>query len=267
MESRAIPGVIFAGACALAVCVARAGVSQQTGQFAFSQGKPRIDSRVSLDRNGDLTVAQYAKGSREQIRTCGSTKTSRACYELSEGDPVHVILVRDDFGAFSHVHPQLRGNAYTIHVALDARRRYYAYVVSKISGLPEQAFRFVLQGSGSPAHVATSVRPVTRTTAGPYSVSLDQAHVPAMRGSVIDADIVRKPSTPVVAPFHAAWVRAILVNTSSLAFAHIEGASDKGLCCEYALHAPALSKGLYKLWLQFDDGTATYTAPLTFAAQ
>jgi len=267
MEGRAVLGVAFIGACALAVCAARAATTQQSGQYALAQGSARIISHIALDKNGDLSVQQFAKGSRSPLSACGSAKTHAPCYESSDGQPVHVVLVRDDFGAFSHVHPQAHGSAYTVHVGLEPRRRYYAFVSSKIRNMPEQAFRFVLQSSAAPAHIPTTVRPIRRISVGPYDVSLEQPTAKAAHGAILNADIERRPHTPGVSPFHAAWVQAVLVNTSTLTYAHIDGASDRGLCCEYALRVPPLSKGLYKLWLQFDDGTATYTAPLTFSAQ
>jgi hypothetical protein len=88
-----------------------------------------------------------------------------------------------------------------------------------------------------------------------------------MRSQPITVDINRDPHSPGIAPYHVAWAHAILVNTASLTYAHIDGASARGICCEYVLRAPPLSKGLYKMWLQFNDGTSVYTAPFTLAAQ
>ena len=269
MEGRAILGVVCAGAMALTLCVARAEV-MQTGQYALPQGKPLIVSRLSLNKGGDLVVSQYAPGARQPITACTShaPASKTPCYVLTEDEPVHVILVRDDFNGFSHVHPQLQGGVYSIHVSLEPRHRYYAYVASQVSGMPEQIFRFVVQPAVKPAHVtATAIKPAAKTTAGPYQVALDQPRLRAGKPQVLNADITHDPRSPGVAPYHVAWVRAILVNTSSLTFGHVDGAIDRGICCEYALRMPALSKGLYKLWLQFDDGSAIYTAPFTFAAQ
>ena len=255
---------------ALTLCVARASVSQ-TGQYALAQGKPRIVSRLSLNKNGDLLINQYVAGSSRPIAPCasGTSRGSKTpCYVPTEDQPLHVILVRDDFGAFSHIHPQQTNGAYSIHVALEPRHRYYAYVASKVSGMPEQVFRFVLQPEANPAHItATTIRPSTKVTAGPYDVSLDQPRLHAGKPQVLNADIRRSAHASGLSPYHVAWVQAIMVNTSSLTYGHIDGAVDQGICCEYALRTPALSKGLYKVWLQFDDGNAIYTAPFTFVAQ
>ncbi len=285
MDRRATRGVVAAIACAMTVCIAHAAIVQQAGQYALAQGKPQIASRLTLVAGSDLVVTQYLPGSRQPIAPCHAGNlappSARPCYELTEGDPVHVILVRDDFGAFSHVHPQLVRNrcircakgsgvdgSFAIHVSLDRRHRYYAYVASTVTGLPEQVFRFVLQSGPAARNLTTTVKgPSVRVREGSYDVLLDQTRLHAMRPQTITVDINRDPHSSGVAPYHVAWARAILVNTSTLAYADIDGAAARSICCEYALRAPPLSKGLYKMWLQFDDGKSIYTAPFTFDAR
>jgi hypothetical protein len=262
MEGRAIRGVAACALCAFTFFVARAAIVQQTGQYALAEGKPQIASRLSLinGRNGlqTLVLSQYALHS-----TAPLTR-----YELTEDEPLHIAIVRDDFQSFGHVHPQMSGKGvFRVPYLLERGHRYYAYVASQPAGRPEQVFRFVLQ-SGAPHNLTATVKaPSVRARAGPYDVSLDQSRVPAMRSQSLTVDINRDPRTSGVAPYHVAWAHAFLVNTSSLTYSHIDGASDRSICCEYALRAPPLPKGLYKMWLQFNDGTSTYTAPFTFAAR
>ncbi len=263
MESRAIRGVVAGALCALTVCVARAAVVRQTGQYALAQGEPKIVSWLSL-ANGSfgtqtLTLAQYPLHSNSPVTR----------YTLTEGEMLHVVVVRDDFQSFGHLHPlPSQSGTFRVPVLLERGHRYYTYVSSQPAGLPEQVFRFVLQSGTATHNLTTTVRgPSIRVRAGPYDVFLDQRRLNAMRSAPITVDINRDPHSPGVAPYHVAWARAILVNTSSLTYAHIDGASARGICCEYALRAPPLSKGLYRMWLQFNDGNATYTAPFTFAAQ
>jgi len=285
MEGRAIRGVVAGALCALTVCVTRAAVTEQTGQYALAQGRPRIVPRLTLIAGSDLVVTQYLPHSRKPIAPCHAENlappSARRCYQLTEGDPVHVILVRDDFEAFSHVHPHLVRHrcircaegtdvdgSFAIHVSLEPKHRYYAYVASRVTGMPEQVFRFVLQSGTATHNLTTTVRgPSTRVRAGAYDVLLDQKRLHAMRSQPITVDINRDPRAAGVVPYHVAWARAILVNTSALTYAHIDGAAARGICCEYVLRAPPLSKGLYKMWLEFNDGNSTYTAPFTFAAQ
>lgn len=263
MESRTVRGLIAALACSLAVCTARAAVVQQTGQYALARGKPQIVSRLTLvnGHNGiqTLVLAQYAPHSTMPLGR----------YVLTENEPLHVVIVRDDFQSFTHLHPLVsRSGVFRLPVLLERGHRYYTFVASQPAGLPEQAFRFVVQSGAPPQHMATKlVAPAVHARVGPYVVSLDQPYVGASRPQLVNADITRNPRVPGILPYHVASVHAVLVNTSTLSYAHIDGAMARGICCEYALRLPALSKGLYRMWLQFDDGESSYTAPLTFAAQ
>jgi len=239
-------------------------VVNETGQYALAQGQAKISSRLSLPGGSSatqtLTLVQFPLHSASPVTR----------YALTEGEMMHVIVVRDDFQTFGHLHPQpSRNGTFRLPVQLERGHRYYAYVSSQPAGLPEQVFRFVLQSGVATHNLTTTVRgPSTRVKAGPYDVFLDQTRLHAMRSQPVTVDINRDPhAAGVAAPYHVLWARAILVNTSSLTYAQIDGASARGICCEYALRAPPLSKGLYKMWLQFNDGSSTYTAPLTFAAQ
>jgi hypothetical protein len=170
MESRTIRGVVAAIACALTVCVARAEVLQQTGQYALAQGKPQMVSRLSLVNGANglqtLVLIQYAPHS-----TAPLTR-----YVPTEDEPLHIVIVRDDFLSFGHVHPQMsRSGVFRLPYLLERGHRYYAYVASQPTGLREHVFRFVLASGTAPRHLATSVvAPAVHTRAGPYDVSLDR---------------------------------------------------------------------------------------------
>ncbi|HEX5274965.1 MAG TPA: hypothetical protein VFW34_06790 [Candidatus Rubrimentiphilum sp.] len=264
MEGRAIRGVAAGALCALTFCIARAANTEQTGQYALVQGHAKIVSRLSLTKGAfgteTLALAQYPLHSASPLTR----------YVLTEGETLHVVAVRDDFQSFGHLHPQIaRCGVFRLPVLLERGHRYYAFVSSQPAGLPEQVFRFVLQSGTALHNLTTTLKaPSLRARAGPYDVSLDQARLHAMRPETITADINRDPhSRGVAVPYHVVWVRAFIINTSSLTYAHIGSASARGICCEYALRAPPLAKGLYKMWLQFNDGNATYTAPFSFSVQ
>lgn len=263
MESRTIRGLMALVLAATAVVAARAGIVQQTGQYAASQGKPQIVSRLTLTsgRNpGDtLLLVQYPLKSRTPI-----TK-----YVATQGEPLHVIIVRDDFFGFGHLHPQMSpGGVFRLPVSLERNHRYYVYVESQPAGMREQVFRYVLQASAPPVHLATTiVAPRTRAAVGPYVVSLDRQKLHANQTQTLTAAIGRRVRVPGIAPFHVPWVQAVLINMSTLAYADVDSAANKGICCDYALRLPALPRGLYRMWLQFNDGQTTYTTPFTFAVQ
>ncbi len=264
MESRTIRGVVAVIACALTVCVARAAILQQTGQYALAQGKPQIVSRLSLinGRNGlqTLVLAQYAPHS-----TAPLTR-----YVLTEGEPLHIVIVRDDFQSFGHVHPQMAQNGvFRVPYLLERGHRYYAYVASQPVATPEQAFRFVLQTSAPPHRLTATIAAPSKNSVnvGPYIVS-SVGRIPEHTKSWFGIHIVHngRPWGGTVA-YHNADMDAVLINVATLQFAQVDGFATQGICCDYQMRMPALPRGLYRMWLQFDDGKAVYTAPLTFAAR
>src|SRR5690242_2584384 len=94
-----------------ALLCARAGAQQQTGQFALYRGTAQIVSKVTLVGGNELDIVQFARSSHMPITH----------YKRPENESVHVILVRDDFRSFSHVHPrEINGGHFRVRVALDA---------------------------------------------------------------------------------------------------------------------------------------------------
>lgn len=227
------------GAIALAV---------QAGAFALFGGTPQIVSHVRLAGHNVLEIVQRRTANGPPIRQ----------YALNEGEPLHLVLVRDDFRSFSHVHPAMLANgAFRTHVALDAGHRFYAFVASQPAGDAKQVFRFVLQAGAPPHHLDTTIAaPRTTSQAGPYPVRLQRA----VLGTA--------PQTlAVYAPYRAA-LHTVLVNTQTLTYAHVDGMLDPARkCCTYTLQLPRLAPGLYEMWTQFGRDGSALTARFTLAAR
>jgi hypothetical protein len=189
-------------------------------------------------------------------------------YVSSESEPIHVILVRDDFGAFEHVHPAPYGNGhYRVQVALASGHRYYAFVGSRPAGAQPQVFRFTLKAGAPPHHVATNLlAPTTQSLAGPYRIDLSSAQFPARKSATIDLRVFgRNGNVVAVLPYHGARAHTVFVNPSSLEYVHIDAHSDGGK--RLVLRIPPLAQGTYRMWLQFRGNGTTFTAPFTLAAQ
>jgi hypothetical protein len=224
--------------------VAAVILALQTGTFALFGGKPQVVSQVQLVGHNELAIVQRSAASHATI-----TK-----YVPTEGQDVHVVLVRDDFRSFSHVHPAAAGHGvYRTQVALDAGHRFYAYVASQPQGFSPQVFRFVLQAGAPPHHLDTSLAaPHTTSLAGHYAVHLDR-DVLSRNGGMLQVQIA-----------HRAALHGVLVNTSTLTYAHVDGALvTSGPCCTYRMQMPHLARGVYRMWLQFNDGADSLTAPFT----
>ena len=223
--------------------VAAVILALQTGAFALFGGKPQIVSQVQLVGHNELAIVQLSAATHAPITQ----------YVPTEGQDVHVVLVRDDFRSFSHVHPTpgARG-AFRTQVALDAGHRFYAYVASEPQGFSRQVFRFVLQAGAPPHHLDTSLAaPHTTSLAGRYTVHLDR-------------DVLSRNGGPLLVQIpHRAGLHSVLVNTSTLTYAHVDGTLTRGACCTYRMQMPRLARGVYRMWLQFDDSAGSLTAPFT----
>lgn len=257
MASRTLGAIICALFALAFAAPASAAQQRQTGAFALYHGTPKLVSDVSLVGSNELDIAQYAIGSRTPVLH----------YVRTEGEPLHLILVRDDFRAFSHVHPSYAGNGhYRVRVALDAGHRFYAFVASRPIGDPPQVFRFTLQAGAPPHHVDTSLEAPSRAgNAGPYRISLSADRLPAGMAKSIGVKITRAGRTVSLTPFQGAAAHMMFIDPQSLQYVHVDAhAQDAG---RIVLHVPALPRGIYRMWLQFRPGSGILTVPFTLAAQ
>ena len=88
---------------------------------------------------------------------------------------MHVIVVRDDFLTFEHLHPAFDAATGTFSQAFTKERyhRYYVFADSEPKGMGQQVFRFTLPSDGP---IMTGMVPSMASTpsidAGPYVVTL-----------------------------------------------------------------------------------------------
>ncbi len=230
---------------------------EQSGQFALYRGTPEIRSEVRLIDSNELQIVQYPLH--------GSTPITR--YRNLEGEPVHVVLVRDDFRSFVHVHPHEPSNGlFRVRVALDAGHRYYAFVGSRPTGYPWQVFRFSLKAGTAPRHVVTAFEvPTARTNSGPYRITLSTARLPVNKPQTVVAKVTTDNGTPVrTYPFRGAQAHTVFINVQTLQYVHADAphVDDRIL-----LRVPPLTEGVYRIWLEFYNGRAIFAAPFTLVAR
>ena len=277
MARPSIGRVIAGAALALGLCATAAASSVQNGTFALPDGRALVRAELTVRPNGAaanrLDIAQYAPDSQVPI----------ADYRADQTKLMHLVLVRDDFAGFQHVHPRFAGGHFTVDVTLDAGHRYYAYSDSLPSRYPQQVFRFVLQAGAPPHTVNTSISPGNkRIAAGPYDVALSTVHLRAGRAANVPVRITRNGRIASdVHPYLGAAAHAVFIDTQSLAYVHVHpmtsgsmsGMEDMKLNDsdtlpgEMTLMVPPLKAGLYKLWLQFRGGKGLYAAPFTLAVK
>lgn len=260
----------------------------QRGAWALASGTPQVRAELIVHSTGNaknrLDIAQYERNSTQPI----------ANYTIDQTKLMHLVLVRDDFNGFQHVHPILRDGHFIIDVALDAGHRFYAYSDSTPSGHDKQVFRYMLQSGMPPHHVDTTVwAHGMQTLAGPYRVAITTVHLRAGKETAVKVGVTKNGATATdLHPYLGAAAHAVFINTATLAYVHVhpmtadqmddmngmsgmhgmsmgheELAPNEKVTGRMYLMVPALKPGLYKLWLQFRGGSQLYVAPFTLAVQ
>ena len=282
----------FAGIALAVVCAAAAyasvGKLEQPGVFALLGGTPKIVSEFWAVHGQGLSATLNVR----QYRQDG--KTLITAYDVDMQKRMHVIVIRDDFAAFAHLHPDFDAKTGTFRVAFTKgpNHRYYVYADSVPTGIGQQVFRFTIESDGPLVKLPKSPGPSwpPNVHAGPYTVILQKTTIPANTPTTLDLVIV-KGDDPAddLAPYLGAAAHVVLIDRSTLAYVHVHPmlkgqATSMGSMSPEAmeamessnkagpmmmLHLPALPPGTYAVWVQFKGGASKtlYTAPLTILAK
>jgi hypothetical protein len=277
---RRLSGVLVAVALATAVGgVARAkpGRVEQTGTFALLGGTPKIVSRFWISHPNGLSATLKVR----QFQADG--KTPILDYDLDMEHLMHMVIVRDDFATFAHVHPDFDTQTGTFwqQFTKEPNHRYYVYADTMPRGIGQQVFRFTLDGTESLSFARLAFSPSAReATAGPYVVRLSKTTLPANRAKNLNITVLKggEPADDLV-PYLGAAAHVVFINTATLSYIHVHpvlrgakseessgmnmSTSDKaGPFMQTTL--PPLPPGDYKVWVQImGGGDNVYTAPFT----
>lgn len=265
---------LIACAAALLPLAAPADASTQKGQWALRSAHPQIDSRMTANISAAGTKLDI-------VQTMPGSSVPIGHYTIEQTKVMHLILVRDDFREFTHLHPDLRRGHFVTPVTLAAGHRYYIYADSTPAGLTQQVFRFILGAGAQPQSQHTSLAASNPTAlVGPYTVRLSATRVPAHQAITLFATIQRKgkPAND-LHPYLGAAAHIVMLNTSNLTYAHVHPEEHMRANDAMAMPAdpvnpkipmslPPLSRhAAYKLWIQFQGGNTVYAAPFTIVAQ
>ncbi|MBV9233922.1 MAG: hypothetical protein JO030_07760 [Candidatus Eremiobacteraeota bacterium] len=267
------------GATALTgIALASARPAEQRGEFALLGGTPKIVSKfwtaLSTTYSSMLFIRQYAADGTTPIRN----------YDLDMQKLMHLVIVRDDFATFAHVHPAFDPSTGTFSQRFTKERnhRYYVYADTDPRGIGQQVFRFTIESDGPTAQQSPpSGASATTLTIAPYTVTLSATTLPADRPQELGIS-VRREGRPAadLRPYLGAAAHAVFINTATLQYVHLHpmlrGAaamptnmampmsSQSAAGPEMQLDLAALPAASYKLWLQFGGaGDRVYTAPFT----
>jgi len=295
LESRTRRGLsgFLAGALAVgtlaAVARATGDVPAIRGRFALLEGAPKVVSELRTS-SGAATTANLKI---RQFNLDGSSPILE--YKIDMEMLMHVIVVRDDFLTFEHLHPAFDAATGTFSQAFTKERyhRYYVFADSEPKGLGQQVFRFTLPSDGP---IMTGMVPSMASTpsiaAGPYVVTLSATTMQANTAQTLDLTITKngQPAQD-LGTYLGAAAHVVFIGVPTLAYVHVHPhvvgnsagadapmAQNAGMHMDMAdeqvagpkmkMDLPALPAAPYKVWVQFRGANdKLYTAPFTVLVQ
>jgi hypothetical protein len=278
--SGTLAAVTLAAVCAGGIARASVGPSEQSGVFALLGGTPKIASKFWAEHAAGLAatlkVRQYRLASGAPILD----------YDVDMERLIHLVVVRDDFATFAHLHPAFDTTTGTFSQRFTKapNHRYYVYADTEPRGLGRQVFRFTIESDGP---LANSRPPATASAraviAGPYTVTLAQTTIPANEELHVRLTISEggRPAHG-LGTYLGAAAHAVFISTSTLEYVHVHpttvGARSSMTSMAMGMgspagplmqmHVPPLSAGAYRLWVQFRGANdVVYTAAFTLLAR
>ncbi len=242
------------------------GKQAQQGEWALHGSSPRIVSRLTVTTTSGkpttLAITQYGR------HKTGSPITA---YRLDENNFLHIVIIRDDFREFLHLHPRGIAGTFKTPVALASGHLYYAYADSDPAGLAPQVFRFAIREGTLPRVQRTGVSASAPTAlVGPYAVHISTTRLVAHTRTTLYLQFNKMgaPTTDIT-PFLGTPAHAVAINTSDLSYLHIDPTLvSKTSPSQMHLTLPPIgAHAAYKLWVQFTGGGTVYTAPFTLIAK
>lgn len=250
-----------------------------TGTFALLGGTAKIVStmfpKMKTALAGTLNITQYQLDGKTVIFN----------YDDEMQRTIHLIVIRDDFATFAHLHPAFNTTtgAFVQDFTKEPNHRYYVYADTSPHGIGQQVFRFTLPSAGEAAAYKLSTSPsAPNASSGPYTVVLEKTTLAAGTPQSLDLT-VNENGQPAhdLGTYLGAPAHCVFINMSSLEYVHIHpmvrndthvkgpihmNMTGAGPLME--MHVPALPAGTYKLWIQFRGGSyKLYTVPFTIAVQ
>lgn len=228
------------------------------------------------------------------VRVNQNTRLDFQVYDASSGNEVilfnkvydkvvHLIVVDEELKIFNHIHPEQKGNTFTINTRFPKSGRYHLYVDFQPFGAIEQQIAFTLEVGNSNEIKKSSEQPDTQFTKtfGDYDVTLDFPRPLKSSQISIGQQLLKytikdsKTKSPITTlkPYLTAYGHVVMINAETFDYIHVHPNDLKvplpdqsgGPNVEFmplGLYG-AIKPGVYRVFAQFNPDNRLFTSDFT----
>ncbi len=228
------------------------------------------------------------------IRINQDTKLEFQVYDASSGNEVvlfnrvydkvvHLIIVDEELQTFSHIHPEQKGNTFTINTRFQKTGKYHLYVDFQPFGAIEQQIAFTLNVGNIGEAKKSSAKPDVELTKtfGDYDVTLNYPKPLRSSQVSIGQQLLKytikdsKTKSPVVTlkPYLTAYGHVVMINAETFDYVHVHPNDlntpfpdqNGGPDVEFmplGLYG-SIKPGTYRVFAQFNPDNKLFTSDFT----
>ncbi len=218
-----------------------AGLTLKPASTAFAAGKSATYTFKVLDAKGMAVTT----------------------FERDQTKLMHLIVVRDDFTGYQHLHPSLAADGtFTVPLTLAQAGSYHA-ISDFTTGGKRYALAEILTAPGAVSRVALPA-PSPMTVSDGYEVRLARGTVMAGKEAQLSFTVTQagKPVTA-LQPYLGAYGHLVALRKPDLAYSHVHPTAEDLKAGSITFSADFAAAGTYRLFLQFRTGGSVHTALFT----
>jgi len=234
--------------------------SMKTNKTISNQGSG--DNIVSLKLSDDLNTIKAGNKYKLIISPILVSNNKLIGLETIHERKAHIIIVSDDLGFFTHIHPiELNNNTYEFELNLISGGKYKMFIEYKPEGYNKATEEFDFIVSGDTRSLKTYDSQKTDFSDGEYSVKIVNANnlITGNDQSIL-VEFYKNNEMLDVNSFDnylGEKAHAVLISVKNKYFLHIHPVvSGTGL----NLHFNPVEEDYFRLWLQFSINNKIYTA-------
>lgn len=179
---------------------------------------------------------------------------------------LHLYFYDPSLSQFRHVHPEFNGHVWTVDTDLSVNGNYWVWAQGQL-GSDSYEFlgsnRLIVQGGQSEIAPPSQLGDIRHGTDGNSAIALDAGVLHAKANVMLTATVSHGDgSAPVLTDYLGARAHITIVSGDADALIHVHP-MNMGDSNRFMIHASFPEAGDYRIWIQFLDGGALKTIPLS----